>query len=431
MSYSQLPATRELDSLFTIYDKNELFFANVLLRRDGKTLYQGTSGYQDLEAGIKNNPQTQVLIGSITKTYTAVIILQLAGEGMLQLDDKLAKYYPEIPNAGRITLETLLRHRSGLFNYTDTPEFADEVTSSVSKDDVLERFKRLDTLFTPDTQFRYSNTNYLLLGFIIEKVTGDSYENQLRKRIIDRLGLKETYYGRPADRKNFARSYVNNGKEWIATPMEWNTDWAGGAGAVAATAADLALFFEGLFGGNLVPAESLARMTTLKDGYGLGLIAVPYGQKQFYGHGGRIEHFNSVAAYNPEDKTMLVNLVNSERRFSPNDISIQLLNAAYGYPVEFPDLTERKEVAIETTVLTRYEGTYAAPGFPLEIHVFVKEGRLHGQATGQGAFPLTAYSDTSFEFPQAKIELNFFEKDGRQAFHFSQGPAKFDFVRKP
>lgn len=431
LGYSQLSATRELDSLFTTYDKNGLFFANVLLKRDGKTLYQGTSGYQDLAAGIKNNSQTQMLIGSITKTYTAVVILQLVEEGMLQLDDKLAKYYSEIPNAGRITLEALLRHRSGLFNYTDAPSFASEVTSSVSKDDILERFKRLDTLFTPDTQFRYSNTNYLLLGYIIEKVTGDSYENQLRKRIIDRLGLRATYYGRPVDRKNFARSYADNGKEWIAAPIDWNTSWIGGAGAITATAADLALFFESLFGGHLISAESLARMTRLKDDYGLGLMAVPYGEKRFYGHGGHIEHFNSMAAYNPEDKTMIVNLVNAEKRFPANDISIQLLNATYGYPVEYPDLSDRKEVSVETTVLKGYEGTYAAPGFPLEIQVFVKEGRLYGQATGQGAFPLTAYSDTNFEFPQAKIGMNFFEKDGRRAFHFSQGPAKFDFVRKP
>src|SRR5690606_5019294 len=103
-----------------------------------------------------------------------------------------------------------------------------------------------------------------------------------------------------------------------------------------------------------------------------------------------------------EDKTLLVTLVNSENRLSPNDISIQLLNAAYGHPVEFPDLTERKEVSVETSVLSRYEGSYAAPGFPLEIRVFVKDGRLYGQATGQGAFPLTAYSETSFEFPQAR-----------------------------
>lgn len=85
------------------------------------------------------------------------------------------------------------------------------------------------------TQFRYSNFNYLLLGYIIEKVTGDSYESQLRKRIIDRLGLKATCYGHPADRKNFARSYAHNGKEWIATPTDWNTSWIGGAGAITAT----------------------------------------------------------------------------------------------------------------------------------------------------------------------------------------------------
>ncbi|GAB2798982.1 serine hydrolase domain-containing protein [Rhabdobacter roseus] len=423
--------TPAADSLFAFYDQHELFFVNALVKREGTLLYQGSAGYQNREAGIKNNPKTQFLIGSITKTYTATLIMQLVEEGQLKLDDKLARFYPALPNADRITLEMLLRHRSGLFNYTNAPTFAQEVSTPISKEQFLERFKSLKTNFVPDSRFEYSNTNYLLLGFIIEEITKDTYINQLQNRILNKLNLKDTYYGRPDDQTNFAKSYVFNGEKWLPTQPEWNTDWAAAAGGIATTASDLALFYEALFAGKLVSTQSLARMMELKEGYGFGLGTVPYGNRTFYGHGGGIETYYSYVGYNPDDKTLFVRLINGQKHLDPNDISIQILNAAYGAPLQFPSLTVKPEVEVAPGVLSRYEGTYAAPGFPLEIKVFVKDGKLYGQATGQSAFKLTSYSDTSFGFTMAKIEMNFFEKDGQQAFHFSQGPNKMDFVRKP
>ncbi len=428
---AQTVDTKALDSLFSVYDQKELFFVDAMVKRDGALLYQGSAGYQDREAGIKNSPQTQFLIGSITKTYTATIIMQLVEEGKMKLDDKLARFYPGIPNADQITLTMLLRHRSGLFNYTSSPTFMQEVAGPMPKAQLLERFKTLKIDFAPDAKYEYSNTNYMLLGYIIEEITGDTYENQLQQRILTKLGLKDTFYGRPADRKNFARSYLTDGAKWVATKPEWNMDWAAAAGGIATTTSDLAQFYEALFNGKLVSAESLAQMMEIKEGYGFGLTTAPYGNKTLYGHGGGIESFSSVVWYDPADKTLIVQVVNGQKQLSPNDISIQLLNAAYGNPIEYPDLTAKTTVAVEEAVLRRYEGNYAAAGFPLDIKVSVQNGKLFGQATGQGAFPLTAYSETSFGFETAGIAMNFFDKDGQPAFHFSQGPAKFDFVRKP
>ncbi|GHB72051.1 serine hydrolase [Persicitalea jodogahamensis] len=423
--------SKTIDGLFAVYDQKELFFVNALVRRDSKLLYQGSAGYQNEVERVKNRPQTTFLIGSITKTYTATIIMQLVEEGKIKLDEPLSHYYPAIPNADKITLTMLLRHRSGLFNYTSSPTFMMEVSKPISKAELLERFRSLKVDFAPDTKYEYSNTNYMLLGFIIEQVTDDTYANQLQKRILTKLGLQDTHYGRPDDRTNFAKSYIFNGEKWAPTQPEWSIDWAAAAGGIATTASDLALFYEGLFNGKLVSAESLAQMMKLKEGYGFGLTAVPYGARTFYGHGGGIESYRSFAGYNPADKTLFVQLVNAQKQYDTNDISIQLLNAAYGNPIKYPDLTEKVAVAVDKDVLRSYEGTYAAPDFPLEIKVFVQDGKLFGQATGQGAFPLTAYSDTDFGFEVAKIEMNFFEKDGQKAFHFSQGPSRFDFVRKP
>jgi D-alanyl-D-alanine carboxypeptidase len=423
--------TRRLDSLFSFYDKNQLFFVNALLKRNGNVKFQGSSGYQDYEAKVKNNPETQFLIGSITKTYTATIIMQLVEEGKLKLSDKLSTFFPKIPNAQTITVEMLLRHRSGLFNYTSHPDFIKEVTTSISKEDLIKRFEGLKIDFDPDAKYEYSNTNYLLLGFIIEKVTGKSYRDELDRRIIAKLGLKSTHYGRPKNTAHLARSYHYLSDKWSKTQPEWNTDWAQAAGGISATATDVALFYEALFGGKLVSAASLALMKDMKDGYGLGLVAVPFGNRRFYGHTGGIESFSSVAGYNPDDKTMFVRLINGSKNMDGNELSIQVLNGAYGLPIVFPDLTVRPSVTVPVTILATYEGVYTAPGFGLEIKVFLQNDRLFAQATGQSAFELTAYSNTDFAFEPAKIAVSFFEKNQKMSFHFSQGGAKLDFERKP
>lgn len=427
---SQSVSQSALDSLFNIYDSKELFFVNGLVRRDGKTLYQHSAGYQNVEQKIKNTPKTRFMIGSITKTYTAVMIMQLVEEGKLKPDDKLEKYFPDIPNAKLITVEMLLRHRSGLHNYTSEPDFFTEVVTPVSKTQFLERFRSLAIDFTPDSTFQYSNTNYILLGAVIEAVSGDTYANQLQQRIIDRLGLKATTLGRPADVPDMARSYTFGENGWQPTTPEWNTDWAWAAGAISATAEDVALFLEGLFGGRLVSSKSLEQMTDIKGGYGLGLFTVPFRHQRFFGHTGGIETFYSIAAYNPDDRTVLVRLINGNKHYDGNDISIQLLNGAYGHDIQFPDLTDRPGVDVDKSVLKSYEGEYSAEGFPLAIQVFLKDGLFFGQATGQGAFPLKALSATDFEFSKAQIRMQFFEKEGKTGFHFQQGNIKFDFFRK-
>ncbi|TDB67487.1 serine hydrolase domain-containing protein [Arundinibacter roseus] len=423
--------TKAIDSLFTIYDQKELFFVNVLVKRADSVLFQRSAGFQNLESGVKNHSKTQFLIGSITKTYTAVLILQLVEEGKIRLDDPLSKFYPQLSNADRITISMMLRHRSGLFNYTNMPGFLQQVDKSITKEQFLETFKTLKTEFEPDTKYEYSNTNYLLLGLILETITGDTYENLLKNRILTKIGARNTFYGRPQDRKDFAKSYIFTGEKWLSTQPEWNIDWAAAAGGIATTSSDLALFYEGLFNGKLISEKSLTAMIDLKDGYGYGISSVPFGRRTFYGHGGGIESYVSFVGYNREDKTLFIQLVNGRKQFEPNDISIQILNAAYGYPLSYPDLSVRKVVKVEKEVLTSYEGTYTSANFPLEITVFVKDGNLFGQATGQSAFQLTPYSDTEFGFEAARIKMIFFEKVGQKAFHFSQGNAAFDFVRKP
>ena len=426
---AQNPKIAELDSLFDHYQKNDAFFGNVLLKKDGEILYERSVGYQNLENNKKNTLNSLFLIGSITKTYTATLILQLAEENKLNLSDKLARYYPEIPNADKIDIEMLLRHRSGLFNYTNEEGFIENVSQPISKESFLKKVKGYEIVFEPDAQYEYSNTNYMLLGYIIEDASGNSYKKQLEEEILGKLGLKNTYLGRPLDKTHFAKSYLRKGDKWEPTVPEWNTDWAWSAGALAATLEDLAVFYEALFSGKLIAQESLEKMLDIKEGYGYGITSFPFNDKKFYGHSGGIESYRSTVGYNKEDGVLLVQFVNATNYFNPNDISIQLLNGVYGKPLDFPDFS-RRPVEVDGVVLKGYEGVYDNPEFPLDIKVYIKDNELYGQATGQGAFPLTPYSNTEFEFKPAGIKMSFYKKDGKQLFLFKQGNIKFDFIRK-
>lgn len=419
----------ELDSLFDHYERHQAFFGNVLIKGHGEVLYNRSVGYQNLENNKKNTLNTLFLIGSITKTYTATLILQLAEENKLNLSDKLAKYYPGIPNADKIDVEMLLRHRSGLFNYTNEEGFIENVSQPVSKEAFLTKVKGYETVFEPDARYEYSNTNYMLLGYIIEDASGNSYKKQLEEGILRKLQLKNTYLGRPVDNRYFAKSYLRKGDKWEPTMPEWNTDWAWSAGALAATLEDLAVFYEALFSGKLITQESLEKMLDIKEGYGLGIASFPFNDKKLYGHTGGIESYRSTVGYNREDGLLLVQFVNATNYFNPNDISVQLLNAVYGKPLEFADFS-RTPVEVAETVLKTYEGIYGNPEFPLDIKVFVKDRELYGQATGQGAFPLTPYSDTEYEFKQAGIKMSFYKKNGKQLFLFKQGNLKYDFIRQ-
>ncbi|SEO19475.1 D-alanyl-D-alanine carboxypeptidase [bacterium A37T11] len=417
-----------LDSLFAFYRQHQLYFSHLEIEKAGKLIYQNSAGYRNVDQHTPIDAKTIFLIGSITKTYTSTMIMQLAQEGKLRLSDKLAQYFPQLPNAQKIDLEMLLRHRSGLFNYTDDKNFLQEVVHPISRAQLLERISAADTLFSPGSKYSYCNSGYVLLGYIIEDLSKDTYAHQLQKRILQKIGVKDTHLGRPADSSRLAYSYDKSGGHWVITKPRWNTDWAFSAGALSATVQDVATFYKALFAGKLVSAASLAHMTSFQDHYGLGMMEVPYPGQIFYGHGGGLENYRTICAYNPKDSILVTQFSNGAFDEDPNNITIQALNAVYGQPVALPDTGSSVKVDLQT--LQGYEGTYSSAAFQLKIKVFVQDGSLFGQATGQPAFPLTASSSTLFKYIPANIELEFFKHGGRPAFHYQQGSHRLDFLKE-
>ncbi len=413
---------QRLDSLLTYLNENNKFMGSVSLREGEEIVFSKAYGYADIDANIKADNTTKYKIGSITKTFTATIIMQLIEEKKLRLESKLTKFYPKVQNADKISIYDLLHHRTGILDYINQDSLSvEDFARDNLKDVIYRKINNYESIFEPGSQFLYSNSNYYLLGGIIEKLTNESYEKNVENRIVKKLGLKNTYY--PKEKTNSSKkesySYIYNGSTWEKIP-EWGNDVAFAAGEIVSTPDDLTLFMYSLLNGKLVKNSSLAQMKELKDGYGMALMQFPFGERKFYGHTGGIEGFRSVVGYYPNDNLAVSLIVNGDN-YNRNDIMIGILSIYYKMPFPFPNFDK-----IDNTVLQKYVGTYASKDIPLKIDISIKNGELTAQATGQSSFPLTPKSETEFIFQTAGIEMDFEENQ----FTLKQAGQKFKFTRE-
>ena len=281
----------KLDQFFDRLAEKNKAMGSVVIVKDGKVLYTRSIGYSQID-GTEKKPLTaenRFRIGSITKMYTATMILQLVEEGKLKLTDTLDKFLPQVPNAPKITIAHILAHRSGIPNVRRERDPQKKVsTIPITRDEMLELIVKATPDFEPDTKFRYSNSGFQVLGLIIEKVTGKAYSQALQERIPSKIGLKDTYLttGTIDVNKNEALTYIHfGGGDWKPV-TETHPTILFSAGAIVSTPGDMAKFIQALFEGKLVSREMLDQMKTMRDGYGFGIEAVTFAGKTFYGHGG-------------------------------------------------------------------------------------------------------------------------------------------------
>lgn len=415
---------KKMDSLFTAVEENNKGMGSFSLFKEGKEVYQNSIGLADVDQKIAATADTKYRIGSISKTFTAAMLLQLVEEGKLKLDTKLSKFYPQIPNAERISIENLLRHESGLFNFTSEEAYLDYMEQPKSKEELLEIFRSQEPVFEPGVKNEYSNTNYVLLSFIAEDITGKNYPELLQERIVQPLGLKNTYYGRKINTANSEAQSYKKEKDWIPA-TETDMSIPKGAGAIVSTPTELNKFFTALFKGKVVKPESLEKMKTIKNGYGLGLFSFPFHDKTLYGHTGGIDGFGSVAAYNPETGMAVAYIANGAD-IPLNDILIGALNIYFGREYAIPVFGKSLDIPAEE--LEKFTGTYGSETFPLEVRIFIENGTLKGQATGQASFPLEAYEPNKFQFTRAGLKLEFFPEEDKMLL--LQNGGKFELYRK-
>lgn len=402
LSFAQLPDKAKLDEYFNVLEKNNKFMGSVAVSKNGTLLYQRSVGLSDVEGNKRANEQSTYRIGSISKTFTAVLVMRAVEQQLIQLDQTIEGFFPTIKNANKITIRHLLSHRSGIHNFTDDKNFLTWNTQPQSEKAMMERVSQLGSDFQPDYKFSYSNSNYVLLTFLLEKVMKDKYPSLLKKFILQPIGLKNTFYGGKINvSKNESKSYTYR-DGWKA---ESETDMSIplGAGAIVSNPADIILFSEALFNGKIIQPESLVIMTNMKDNYGLGLFVIPFYDKKGYGHTGGIDGFNAVFSYFPEDKVAYA-LTSNGTNFINNKISIALLSAVFGRPFDIP-VFKIFELSIQE--LDLYVGTYSTPNFPLKITISREGNSLMAQATGQPAFPLSPIAQHKFQYEQAGVSMEF------------------------
>lgn len=396
---------KKLDSLFDKINANDLAMGSISIFSNGKETYAHTMGYLEVEKKTPANSTTAYRIGSITKTFTAVVIMQLIEEGKLNLKTVLEEYFRQVPNSDKITIEHLLRHQSGLFNITEDEDFSTWMLSPQSREEMLKRVVKNGTLFMPEEKTEYSNTNYLLLSYIAEEIENKPYAEIVKQRIIDNLHLKNTIYGgKIAPERNQARSYTHTEAGWKLMP-ETDMSVPVGAGSMVSTPADLNRFYWSLFESNLVSPTSLGKMKTIKNGMGLGLMKLPLEEYEVYGHGGGIDGFSSIAVHFPEEK-ITASFTSNGSYYQIHNLLIGAMKITLGEEYEFPEISPT--IALQPEELEKYLGTYSSPDFPMKINISREEGSLIAQATGQSPISLDAVGENIFKADQLMLKLTFF-----------------------
>lgn len=407
LSFSAFPQTisEKIDSLLTAYQKVSDFNGSVLVARKGTIIFEKGYGYKNKKALLPNDPNTIFQIGSITKQFTSAIILQLKEKQKLSLQDKLSQYIPDYPNGDQITIEQLLTHTAGIYNYTNNPDFMkNESTKPIARDSLLALFRNKPLDFKPGEKFNYSNSGYILLGYIIEKVTGKSYFQVVRDNIFRPLHMDHSGF----DFTHLTSSDKATGYNPPAplAPAEIvDSSVSLSAGAVYTTVGDLYKWDRALYSGSILsqPSEEAAFTPHLaRYGYGW-MIDSLYG-KRVVEHGGGITGFVSFILRVPEDETCIIVLDNAPSQAQPGKMANDLYALLNGKEYTTP----RSHVAIhlDSAILKQYIGDYELrPNFVITITL--ENGSLMSRATGQGKTELFPEKENFFFLKVVDAQLEF------------------------
>lgn len=392
----------KLDQYFEALESGNKLMGSVTLSHEGEVIYQKAIGYADLENGIKADPEFKYRVGSISKMFTAVLVMKAIEEGKLGLDQPIDTFFPELENASLITISQLMNHRSGIFSVTDRPDYLSWNEHPKSREGLYKLIMDGSAVFEPDTKAQYSNSNYILLTWILEDTYKQDIASLVQEHISGPLRLGNTYIGKEASVENgevysykFLGEWQKSSETHMSIPL--------GAGAIVASTEDLTKFIEGLFAGKLISTASLESMKEVQDSYGRGIFKIPYHDKVSFGHTGGIDEFKSMLSYFPEESLSIAISVNGST-IDPNQAALTVLDAYFGKDFEVPNF---KETNIKSEELDQYLGIYSSPTFPLKITITKDNLVLTAQATGQSAFNLIFEGEHTFSFYQARLTLVF------------------------
>jgi len=387
--------------------------AAVLVAKGDKILYKKAFGLDDLEKKTPLRPDMIFRLGSVTKQFTAVAILQLVQQRKISLKDDITKFIPDYPTQGKIiTVEHLLNHTSGIKSYTSMPLWTPEVQQmDLTPKALVDFFKDQPMDFDPGDRYAYNNSGYILLGYIIEQVTGMSYADYLTKNVFKPAGLKHTFYETlPRPIPNWANGFQRDeqGKYAPAEPLSMTQPYA--AGSLVSTVEDLYLWNRALFAGKIVSKGLLQQAHTphvLPDGtntrYGYGwqmgyILGSPTVE-----HGGSVHGFQTMMIYLPKEEICVAILTNCDA-YSPDEPAEKLAALAAGHALDLEALP------LSADVLKAYTGTFQNERGAKRI-IKIVDGNLVSQRIGGGTFNLIPVAKDKFRFDGSLTEATFL-RDG-------------------
>lgn len=426
------PAIARMKSVAASFEKEGLFSGTVLVAQDGKPVLNQSFGFADAEWQIRNTPDTRFRIASVTKQFTAVAILMLQERGNLSLQDPVSKYLPDAPASwAHITIYNLLTHTSGLPNINAFADYATIRMTAATPEQLIARFRDKPLEYEPGTKYSYGNSDYIVLGHLIETISGQHYAEFLQKNIFDPLHMAAT--GVDDERAILpqrAQGYVLS-PEGVRHADQISMTVPFSAGNLYSTTGDLLKWETALFSGHVISPASLKTMTTpFHNGYGLGVFVNERDGHRVISHTGDIDGFGAMLAYYPDDKLTVIVLSNLFGG-AYGLVAKDLAKSAFGQPFILP--SERKVAAVPAAKLAEYAGTYQLTPTVRNVIALV-HGSLTSKIGNQAQLEMVPESQTKFFFRSGEAEIEFFRNPATgtvDRMEVYQDGASFEGTRIP
>jgi CubicO group peptidase (beta-lactamase class C family) len=395
---------KKVDNYMRICVREGNFSGTVLMARKGKILISKGYGMANAELNVQNSPATIFRLGSLTKQFTALAVMQLQERKRLSVQDPLSKYIPDYPQGDKITIHHLLTHTAGIPNFTDFPEYSAYMVNPSPLLKTIDLFKNKPLDFTPGKKFKYSNSGYIILSYVIEKASGQSYESFIAENIFLPLNMKNSGYDHhEIVLENRAAGYILT-DEGLRNAPYIDMSIPSGGGALYSTVGDMYLWDRALYKEGLVSLEFLAALFTPdKESYGYGWIIANLNGRKIITHNGSINGFLTHIARYVDDDACIVILSNIEN--SPvSEIGSDLRAILFGEKYELPKI--HKTVSVDTAIYDSYVGKYEVNP-KLVLSVTKERDCLFLQGTDQPKIRLYPESAMNFFMKLVAGEVTF------------------------
>lgn len=403
----------KIDSLLNAYVSINKFNGSALVIQDGKKVYEKSYGYQNAAIKSPNTKNSIFPIGSLTKPFTALIILKLAEENKLSINDPVSKYIPDYPRGNEIQIKHLLTHTAGLYDAFRNLKYREQVNTdhAFRPEEKMAFFKNEPLDFEPGTRFSYSNSGYDLLGIIIEKVTGLPYPTALNKYIFHPLKMhKSGFYFQALKDKNKVTGYsfISSTKQ-VETKF-WNPTLTYASGALYSTTGDLLKFYKGIRDFKIISKQTFNQATTpFLGGYGYGWFIDTLHGDRVIDHGGNVAGATSYFLMMPEHKTCII-LLNNITSTSLEKIGNSVYAALQNMPYSIPK--PKKEIQLQEQTLAKYCGTFEVSK-NYKVEILKEAGKLFMKINNEDKIKLSAESESVFFVNDEDMVLEFISKDNK------------------